>query len=46
MEEKIKELIEEFKIPYDGYDDDYGNVSSGYKLAMEYVVSRLIEILE
>ena len=46
MEEKIKELIEEFKNPYDGYDDDYGNISSGYELAMEYVIDRLTEILE
>ena len=46
MEEKIKELIEEFKTPYNGYDDDYGNVSAGYDLAMEYVIDRLTEILE
>lgn len=45
MEEKIKELIEELKEPYDGYDDDYGNCSAGYNLAMEIVVNRLTEIL-
>lgn len=46
MEEKIKELIEELKKPYDGYDDDNGNCSMGYDLAMEIVIDRLTEIIE
>ena len=46
MEEKIKELIEELKAPYYGYDDDERNYSSGYSLAMEIVIARLTEILD
>lgn len=46
MEEKIKKLIEELKEPYDGFCDDEGYYASGYDLAMEIVVDRLIEILE
>ena len=46
MKEKIKELIEELKEPYDGYDDDNGNFSMGYDLAMEIVIDRLNEIIE
>ncbi len=45
MEEKIKQLIEELKAPYDGYDDDEGNCSAGYNLAMEFVIAELTEIL-
>ena len=46
MEEKLKELIEFCKEPYDGYDDDEGNYSSGYRLAMEMVIDGITEILK